>query len=184
MHRLITDAPAGLQVDHINGDKLDNRKENLRVCTQHENRMNLAKPKRNSYKFKGVAFNTQYGKWSANISVNGRANYLGLYISEEDAAHAYDYYAKKYFGEFANLNFPNDNQELPERLTRSNSIGYKGVFKLRDSSKFYSKIGFNKKMYYLGSFNNPHDAARMYNFWALDLYGDRATLNKIKEELF
>lgn len=105
LHRFIMDAPKGLQVDHINGDTLDNRKENLRICTIQENLRN----KKGKREYKGAIY---AGKgrnlkkpWSARISFEGRNLYLGHYETAEEAARAYDEAAKKYYGEFAKLNF-------------------------------------------------------------------------------
>lgn len=107
MHRIVTDCPDGLQVDHINHDGLDNRRENLRVCTRNGNQWNRRKTKaRVSSIYKGVCSFKKTKKWRALIKINGKKIYLGLFKQEIDAAKAYDTAAKKYFGEFAYLNFP------------------------------------------------------------------------------
>ncbi|ASN68056.1 putative HNH endonuclease III [uncultured Caudovirales phage] len=181
MHRLLTNAPNGMHVDHVNHDKLDNRRMNLRVCTPHQNRMNLSKPKGNTYRFKGVSRRGKTGSWVALISHGGQLEYLGVYETEDLAARAYDFYAVKYFGEFASLNFPNEIPTLPARVVGNGRTGYKGVYS-KEEGKYFAKIGFDNKRAYLGTFDNPHDAARMYNFWALDIFGDKTTINKIEEE--
>lgn len=92
-------------VDHINGDGLDNRKENLRVCRREENAKNRKLNCNNISGYKGVRL--EYGKWRAQIKVNGKRVHLGMFAEKMDAAKAYDEAALKYHGEFARLNFPN-----------------------------------------------------------------------------
>jgi hypothetical protein len=106
MHQLIMDCPKGLQIDHKNHDTLDNRKVNLRVCTHAKNHMNQRPQQRKmSSKYKGVTWAKRRNKWQAQIGLTGEIIYLGYYSNEIMAAKAYDIAAKKYFGEFAYLNF-------------------------------------------------------------------------------
>lgn len=109
MHRSILDASKGMEVDHINGDGLDNRRSNLRLCTRKENSRNTKIHKHNTSGYKGVV---RYyrggkltGKWLAQIIVDGKKIYGNSYKRKEAAAKAYDSLAKKYFGKFASLNF-------------------------------------------------------------------------------
>ena len=108
MHRIILNAPKGTMIDHINGNGLDNRKENLRFCTKRENNANQKKNINNSSGYKGVAkaSNYSYSKWRAYIRVDYKQIHLGNHNTPEEAARAYDVAAKKYFGEYAHLNFP------------------------------------------------------------------------------
>lgn len=103
MHRAIMNPSEKEQIDHINGDKLDNRKENLRICTSTGNNRNV-----NSHKgisgYKGVHWYKKVGKWAAFITINYKHKYLGSFNEKADAALAYNKAAKKYFGEFAKLN--------------------------------------------------------------------------------
>jgi len=105
MHRLITDTPPHLVCDHINHDGLDNRKANLRNCTITQNNANSRSAANSSSKYKGVSWSKTKCKWVAYIKKDGRQFFLGHFSSESTAAKAYDTSAKKYFGEFANLNF-------------------------------------------------------------------------------
>jgi hypothetical protein len=92
-------------VDHINGNGLDNRKSNLRICTHQQNCENSRKRKKSFSKYKGVYWSKNAKKWVAQITIDGKSKHLGYFELEEDAAAAYDKAAVKYFGEFACLNF-------------------------------------------------------------------------------
>lgn len=106
MHRLILDAPGGMQVDHINGDGLDNRRQNLRLATNAENRRNSRIPADNTSGCKGVYWSNTERKWQAQISINGQTRYIGRFDFLLEAALAYDRAAMKHYGAFASLNFP------------------------------------------------------------------------------
>ena len=111
MHRIIMDAPRKLQVDHINHNTLDNRKQNLRLCTHRQNILNQKSHKVTSSKYKGVYLNKHkyknivYKYWKAQIVINGEKIYLGYFKTENRAAKAYDKKAKELFGKFALTNF-------------------------------------------------------------------------------
>ena len=105
MHREIMDSPNGMEIDHINGNGLDNRKINLRVCTRSQNRQNSRKRTAKSSPFKGVDWYKRDLKWRARIKIKGLEIYLGVFESEIEAAEAYDKKAIELFGEFANTNF-------------------------------------------------------------------------------
>jgi len=94
-----------LKVDHINGDTMDNRKSNLRICTHIENSWNSAKPKgKRTSKYKGVDFMKNEGKYRARIKVNYKEINLGCFLLEDDAAEAYNKAAIKYYKNFSLLN--------------------------------------------------------------------------------
>ncbi len=96
-----------LMVDHINRDTLDNRKSNLRTATPMQNVWNSG-PRKNTGKsrYKGIRWMKGTGNWQVRLSVNGRRLSMGCFEDEEEAARAYDEAAKRYYGEFACLNFP------------------------------------------------------------------------------
>ena len=108
------DPPKGMVVDHINGDALDNRKENLRVCSYSQNSCNKKIRSDSRSGYKGVV---KVGKkWQAYIgdpdtpATRKRRLYLGTYTTAEDAARAYDNRAKELYGDYALLNFPETQQ--------------------------------------------------------------------------
>lgn len=97
--------PSGMEIDHINGDSLDNRRENLRFCTRAQNQCNLRKrSSATSSKHKGVSKDRRRGKWEAQIRLGGKKKHLGYFEQEIDAARAYNAAARELFGEFARLN--------------------------------------------------------------------------------
>ena len=105
MHRMIIKAEEGQQVDHINHNGLDNRKENLRICTNNQNQMNSKKRPGMTSKYKGVSWHKQKKRWCSEIKINRNNIHLGSFKDEKKAAMVYDDAARKYFGEFAYLNF-------------------------------------------------------------------------------
>lgn len=112
LHREIMNAPKGLLVDHKNNNSLDNRRSNLRLATHAQNCRNRPKRKRKATsKYVGVYFEKNTGKWRAVICYKGKQKSLGRFVDEEAAGRAYDAAAKKYFGEFARLNFPEEADE-------------------------------------------------------------------------
>ena len=104
LSREILNAPRGRYVDHINGDTLDNRKQNLRFCTASQNQWNRQLGKNNISGFKGVFLDKRDDRWYPAITVNKKRISLGGFLNKKDAIKAYDKAAKHYFGEFAKLN--------------------------------------------------------------------------------
>lgn len=104
MHRVINQTPDGFETDHIDGDKLNNQKYNLRTATRSQNSMNSIGKKRysSSSKYKGVDFHQ--GKWRAVIRGFKKQIYIGHFSEEIEAAKAYNKKAIDLFGKFAKLN--------------------------------------------------------------------------------
>jgi hypothetical protein len=106
LHREIMGAQLGQEVDHINGNTLDNRTENLRLCGHTQNMMNRKPQINNTSGFKGVVWHKRAQRWYARIQCLDREHHLGSFDHPESAARAYDAAARELFGEFARLNFP------------------------------------------------------------------------------
>lgn len=98
--------PPGYEIDHINGKKWDNCLENLRLVTRQQNSFNQGVCKNNKSGYKGVCWYKAGSKWHASICVNGKKIHLGYFKTKENAATAYNFAAKKYFGEYARCNKP------------------------------------------------------------------------------
>ena len=100
LHRIIMGEPEDLVVDHINGDPLDNRRENLRIVTQQQNNMNVSMNKRNKSGVAGVCWDKTSNKWRAEIMYKKKSIYLGRFDNLEEAGKARKDAEMKYFGEF------------------------------------------------------------------------------------
>jgi hypothetical protein len=109
LHRHIMGEPQRRYVDHINGNRLDNRKANLRICDYSQSRANSGKKNNKkpvTSQYKGVCKKSANKNWSAYIAFKGERYHLGYFGEEIDAARAYDERARELFGGYARLNFP------------------------------------------------------------------------------
>lgn len=105
MHRIIMLSPPDIfDVDHIDGNSLNNQKSNLRICTHAENMMNIRRRVSSSSRFRGVTFNKQDKRWRARFFLGGKSLLDKKFNKEEEAALIYNEFCKKYHGEFARLN--------------------------------------------------------------------------------
>lgn len=117
MHRVVLNAPDGVDVDHKKQEEtLNNQRSNLRLCNQSQNSWNVGKRSNNKSGYKGVHWSEWKERWIATIGVNGKRIGLGSFVDKENAAIAYDEAAKFYHGEFASLNFPNQNRVIQYEL--------------------------------------------------------------------
>jgi hypothetical protein len=182
LHRFILNAEKEILVDHINGNCLDNRRCNLRLCDNKQNIRNSKKRSNLSSKYKGVSWQKDRIKWSAQISVNSKRISLGRCSDEIEAAKKYDKAARFYFGEFASLNFPDIrevgcldlvcNTTIEQNLTSSkrrkskNSTSeYEGISYAKQKKKwqayFLNKI--TKKQTHIGYFKTEEEALEARN---------------------
>lgn len=102
LHRQITDAKTGFDVDHMNRNRLDNRRSNLRQASRSQNNINSKIAHTNTSGYKGVNFHKSTGKWRAYISQSGKQIYLGLFSTIDQAASARRNKAIELYGEFIN----------------------------------------------------------------------------------
>lgn len=102
IHRLIMNCPKGMVVDHINHNPLDNRKSNLRICTQRQNVINSSKRSNNTSGVTGVSWNKVKGKWMSVIVVDGKTVFLGYFKDIKYATYARKQAEMEYFGEYRN----------------------------------------------------------------------------------
>lgn len=111
MHNSVLGSRAGFQVDHANGNGLDNRRMNLRWATKVEQGRNRQCYRNNVAGLKGVQRVQQSNRWRARITFDGRTHNLGCFDVPEDAARAYDSKAREVFGDFARVNYPTSGNE-------------------------------------------------------------------------
>jgi len=183
LHRYIFGAVKGdgYSIDHVNGNTLDCRKENLRRCLNRDNVKNSRKRIVASSHYKGISWHTQAKKWEVGIISAGKSYYLGLHDNEMVAARIYDMAALHFFGEYASINFSrdiytkDDIKTVIEKYRPKLSSKYRGVHSF--SYKWSACLTVNKIRYYLGVFPTEEEAAIAYDNKAKELLGKKARLN-------
>lgn len=190
MHRYLLGAPEGRYVDHINGDSLDNRRENLRFATHGENMMNKHVHWGKS-KYKGVIWNKSKSVWFVRVQGDKTRIFVGSFRDEIAAAEAYNVAAKQMHGEFASLNTidgytTGEEAAIAAKTTwaRKKSVGaceYRGVNYNKERDSFDAAVR-SKSEKLSKRFTDKHAAAAWYNVQAKKLYGDGATLNELPVE--
>ena len=173
MHRILINCPENLQVDHINGNGLDNRKENLRICTTSQNAKNKRLNKNNTSGFKGVIWCKHHKKWLARICVDRKLKFLGYFIKINDAKEAYIKASKQYHKEFSNCGIIKEDKELQKEIDKiklntikkvriDSKSGIRCVYYHKRDKKWRVRITINKKLKVLGYFNTKEEAALSY----------------------
>lgn len=193
LHRWVIGAKPGQIVDHINGDGLDNRKSNLRICTHRQNCLNHKKHKRGVLKYIGVGIGSKNEKgeitsYCLTLHINGE-RYNELWNDLVSCAMRRDQLAIKYHGEFARLNFPNRANEIkgkeikdktkdftakPSRGSKSNYLGVQFVYTNKKGEKIYRATHKGKNSFCLKS---EYQAALIYDQFVLENGSKRNRLN-------
>jgi hypothetical protein len=116
LHQILLETFCDTEIDHINGDKMDNRRCNLRFATHAQNNQNKGLRRDSTTGYKGVCFDKRSGKYIAYINANGKRTYLGYFKDKLSAAYAYDAAALKLHGEYARPNFMKEENYESEIL--------------------------------------------------------------------
>jgi hypothetical protein len=180
LHQFITDAPDATEVDHWNGDGLDNRRENLRVCIHAENTRNQRLRADNTSGYKGVVSSgNQRESWVAAIIHDKHHYHLGTFATPRAAALAYDAKARELYGEFAHTNFPPSDDPLPApmNLPVHNSSGFRGVSWHKQRGGWCAVVQCDGKKHHVGMYATAIEAAHAYDARARELHGARARVN-------
>lgn len=186
MHRYIAGFPE-IYVDHINGNSLDNRDENLRAATSSQNGANRGKDRDNTSGYKGVAKNGKHG-WMGYVSCSGVHYHCGTYRTREEAARNRDIKAIQLFGDFAVLNFPRvkySDEEIAngpqKRIVNRLDSGFKGVHWSKSHEMWRCRISWKSKEFHLGLFpatdQGKIEAAHTYDRWVIQHRGPTAYTN-------
>lgn len=172
MHRFIINAPKEMCVDHTNRNRLDNRRQNLRLCTRSQNAINRQIPQKSkTSKYKGVHQKPGSNRWCAVIGRKNSSrdsNHIGIFDTEEEAARYHDAAARFYYGEFAITNFPGDEalsveeiqQMIQHRFKSKCSSVFKGVYRHKASGKWVAYVNLDRKRrIHIGTFVTEEEAA-------------------------
>lgn len=177
MHRQIVAAQPGVEIDHRDGNGLNNTRANLRLATATQNRQNMRGHKNSASQYKGVNWHDK--GWRARIKVFGKEIFLGLFVTQREAVLAYNEAAQKYFGEFARLNDvpsqPHPNDNIP--IHQSKPSQYRGVSWNSRRERWYAQIMTKQGRLYLGRFADEIEAAHAYDTAARLHHGVKAKLN-------
>lgn len=163
MHRQIMGVTDNcVDVDHRDGNGLNNQEDNLRACTRSQNLMNRKGARNSSSRFKCVYWNNTSVRWVAHITINGSPKCLGRYRNEEDAARRANQAFREYHGKFARYNdvspmFPDCNQKKKCKTSE-----HRGVYFNKKRGLWVATISKNGRSKYLGSFTDEAEAAKKY----------------------
>jgi HNH endonuclease/AP2 domain len=186
MHQIILERKLGrsiqrgMVVDHINGNGLDNRRENLREATQAQNMRNLKLRSDNTSQYKGVRCLGPHC-WEARVNEQT----IGFFDTALAASFAYDKAALEVFGEFAQLNHPHEQilSWVPpaRQFGKKSASGFRGVQACGD--RWQAEIKYKKRRLALGFFDTAEEAAFAYDKAALEIYGKKSRLNHSVEQI-
>jgi hypothetical protein len=169
LHRLVVNCPDGYVVDHINGNTLDNRKSNLRLCTSQENQQNR---NRSKSEIRGVHFHAREKKWYARVGLNGGRITIGTYDTKEEAIHAVKVARAKLHplsSEANNENYSTQELKFNKRLKRiAIQSGVKGITWRSGYDVWEVRMSLNGQRHFLG--------------WFKDLEGAKKELEKFKQQ--
>jgi hypothetical protein len=195
LHREIVKAPKGMQVDHTNGNPLDNRRSNLRLCTPRQNSANRVKASNNTTGFIGVTYRAdqpQRPYCAQHFDKKLGGGFSKYFRTAEEAAVYRDKQMIDKYGEFAGLNFPdgvpnevrriiNESKKKPVVRRRNNSSGYRGVSFETKTTRWKKpwrvSIFYQKKSLYIGNFATKEEGARARDKKAVELFGEFPQLN-------
>lgn len=194
MHREIMGLPDGI-VDHKDCDTTNNQKSNLRIVNSSNSQKNRRKQINSTCGHKGVSYYKAYNKYSANLGLDYKNIFGGYYDTIIEAALAYNQLAIKYYGEYANLNVFNEEEQCEVDILLKNGFEVKegrryekkyprGVslaMKPPPGRPYTANVMVNKKRYNLGYFKTEIEAAMAYNEGLRKYGGDLRKLNKIPE---
>lgn len=177
MHRLIMSAGNAILVDHVNHDTLDNQRTNLRVATHSQSLRNRRANVGGSSVFKGVR--VCRNRWGALIHDGKKNIHLGQFLTQREAAQAYNEAAIKYHGEFACLNdlsiLPAE-QDPPIQPKRGTASPYFGIYKDKRRNHWIASTQINYRYIHIGSFATDLEAAQAYDAYVKE-YGLKRKLN-------
>lgn len=161
LHRFIMGDPPEMEVDHKSMNKLDCRKDNLRICTKAQNHCNRALQSNNRSGFKGVS--QSKGRWQAIIYCKKKSHHLGFFDDKHEAAAAYAKAAKELHGEFARIENPvlpshTTTERLERPLHTTNSSGFHGVTWCKSDNRWKAQIQVEGKNLFIGNFQLKEEA--------------------------
>jgi hypothetical protein len=176
VHRALMQPPSGMEVDHIDGDGLNNQRINLRVCTHRQNMYNIRRRRSGPENSQYIGVNrSKHGHWEVSVSGLG---FLGTFSDEVAAANAYNHYTSTLRGEFAVLN---DVPHMPDWASYrfQGSSRYRGVIWDATKGKWRAAVHQGRKTVFTKRFTSEIEAAKAYNEAALRVFGDKARLNNL-----
>lgn len=151
LHRQLMNAPPERWVDHWDGDTLNNRRSNLRYCTNSQNQCNQQVRVDSKTGFRGVDHVPSSPFYRAHIKIDGKKRYLGQFATAREAALAFDNAARSLHGDFARLNLP-DIHEQPTRIT-SRTSKVRGVIRVK-TGVFYVRFRIGGKLVQFGTYRD------------------------------